>query len=399
MTAAWWIVAAGLALPVYAYLLYPVLLSLLAALRSQRAVTQGPRDAPTISVSLPVYNGEATIRHALEALLTADYPEGKIQIVVVSDASTDRTDEIVREYAGRGVELLRLPRRGGKTAAENAAKRQLRGEIVVNTDACVLVHSAALKLLVARFEDSQVGVAGAREIPLRQDGIQAGESGYVDYEMWLRDQETRVSGMVGAAGCLYAIRAELHQGDFPAELSRDFASALIAREHGLRAVSVRDAVCYVPVTAGLQREYRRKVRTFLRGMQTLAYKARLLNPLRYGLFAWMLLSHKLCRWLVPVALALAVAALAASIVSTDGPIWVLGVVGIAPAAMVVGWFWPPDRPMPRPLAVLAYAVASNVAVLHAWLKVIRGDRNPTWEPTLRRAGDISASPYPDRPSR
>ncbi len=395
MSLAWWAVAAGLAVPGYAFVGYPALLYLLSRLRGRRVSRARPAALPSVSVSLPVHNGEALIRGALEALLASDYPADRMQVLVISDASTDGTDRIVGEYRSRGVELHRLPERSGKTAAENAGKPLLRGEIVVNTDVSVRVHPAAIRLMVAAFADPGVGVAGAWEQSTRPHGTHAGESGYVGYEMWLRAVETQVAGMVGAAGCLYAIRAELHQGDFPVELSRDFASALIAREHGFRAVSVPEAICYVPVTAGLRREYRRKVRTFLRGMQTLVHKRALMNPFRYGLFAWMLVSHKLCRWLVPLALGLAAFGFGVAAVRDQAWTLVLAALGIALAVMAVAWVWPRGRPMPRLLAAPAYAVASNVAIVHAWLKMLHGDRNPVWEPTLRSesgpapAGDSS----------
>src|SRR5690606_27846349 len=126
-------------------------------------------------------------------------------------------------------------------------------------------------------------------------------SGYVGYEMWIRDLETRVAGIIGSSGCYYAIRPELHRLPLPEALSRDFSSALHAREHGYRAVSVPQATCAVPRGTSLKKEYRRKVRTITRGMQTLWYKRHLLDPVRYGSFAWMLWSHKICRWMLPWA--------------------------------------------------------------------------------------------------
>src|SRR5207245_7635393 len=132
---------------------------------------------------------------------------------------------------------------------------------------------------------------------------------YVGYELWVRDLETSLSGIVGASGCLYAIRRQLQMHTMPDGLSRDFGSALVAREHGYRAVSVPAAVCYVPRSNSLRREYRRKVRTMARGLRTLWHKRSLLSPRRHGVFAWMLWSHKVCRWLTPWMGLIAAAAL------------------------------------------------------------------------------------------
>lgn len=384
--AAWILVAAPVLLAAYAYGGYPLLLAAIARGR-RRPAPPGPEEWPTVSISLPAYNEEGQIRGAVESLLALDYPADRKQIVVVSDASTDRTDDIVLEYADRGVELLRMPRRGGKTAGENAAAARLTGEIVVNTDASIRIRPDALRPLVARFADPGVGVASGRDVSVARTGEDknAGEAGYVGYEMKVRALETAVGGIIGASGCFYAIRAHLHRVPLPEHLSRDFASALVAREHGYRAVSVDEAVCYVPRTTSLHREYRRKVRTMARGMETLWFKRRLMNPLEYGAFAWMLLSHKVARWLVPWA-ALGGAA-GVLVLAVDQP-WARVAAGAGAAVALLaaaGWLWPEERPIPRLLAVPAFAVAGNLAAVHASLRALRGDENPTWEPTRRDA--------------
>jgi cellulose synthase/poly-beta-1,6-N-acetylglucosamine synthase-like glycosyltransferase len=378
-------VAAGGAL--YTYLGYPALLKLLSLFARARRSRQAALGWPGISIALPVYNEAGVIASTLDGILAIDYPADRRQILVVSDASSDGTDEIVARFADRGVELLRLPRRQGKTAAENAARPHLTGEIIVNTDASVRVHPAAVRHLVAAFGDPSVGLASGRDVSVANldTPANAGEQAYVGYEMWVRDLETRVNGIVGASGCLYAIRAGLHTGQFPDALSRDFAAALITREHGLRAVSVPEAICFVPRGASLRQEYRRKVRTITRGLGTLAYKRALLNPLRYGPFAWMLFSHKVCRWLLPWAMLALLAALGV-LASTSG--WARAALAAGGALGLVagiGWLWPERVPMPRPLALPTYLVAGNAAVLHAWLRFWTGRLAPVWEPTRRSA--------------
>jgi hypothetical protein len=169
----------------------------------------------------------------------------------------------------------------------------------------------------------------------------------------------------------------------PEALSRDFAAALIAREHGFRTVSVADARCFVPRVASLRQEYRRKVRTITRGLETLFYKRHLLNPFRYGVFAWMLISHKVCRWLVPWAAVVALASIAALAVTDGWARWALGLAGLIGVLGTMGWLVPEGRRLPRVLAVPAFVIASNLAVLHSWINALRGDLNPIWEPTRR----------------
>ena len=377
------VAATGLAL--YTYIGYPAILKALSVVRRP---TRMLRDAtwPRISIMVPVYNEAAVIAGTLERILAAEYPADRRQILVVSDASTDGTHEIVSRFAGRGVELLRLPQRRGKTAAENAARRHLTGDIVITTDASVRVHPEAIKNLVAAFADPTVGVASGRDVSVTNvdSPANAGEQTYVGYEMWIRDLETAVDGIVGASGCLYAIRAHLHMHDVPEALSRDFASALTARAHGMRAVSVPGALCYVPRGASLHQEYGRKVRTITRGIGTLLYKRALLNPWRTGLFAWMLFSHKVCRWLLPLALVLFVGALGVLALTVTWARVALGAAGAVALLAGAGWVWAGrGTRLPRIIALPAFVVASNVAVLHAWWRVLAGRLAPVWEPTRR----------------
>jgi cellulose synthase/poly-beta-1,6-N-acetylglucosamine synthase-like glycosyltransferase len=377
--------AVSIALVAYTYIGYPSLLKLAALFRPPRRRADPPSVWPPITITIPVYNEAGTIAETLSKVLAIDYPLERRQILVVSDASTDGTDDVVRTFADRGVELLRMPVRRGKTAAENAALRAVRGEIIVNTDASIHIPSHALRPLIAAFGDPSVGVASGRDVSITQvgDSTNQGESRYVGYEMWVRKLETDVAGIVGASGCFYAIRAELHQVPIPDSLSRDFASAMVAEEHGLRAVSVPEAICFVPRTKSLRNEFRRKVRTMTRGMQTLAYKRHLLDPTRHGLFAWMLFSHKVCRWLVPWAGVVAVAALGGLSLTVPWVRWLLAGAAALLVAAAVGWGWPERRAAPRLLAIPAYLVSGNAAALLATIGVLRGQHYATWEPTRR----------------
>ena len=380
----------------YAYVGYPCLLKLLSLLRPGWSLPKGLTSWPLVSITIPVYNEAATIAAKLRRTLEIDYPPERRQIVVVSDASTDGTDTIVQGFADQGVELLRVPVRRGKTGAENAALPLLRGEIIVNTDASIEVPPEALRPLIAAFTDPTVGVASGRDVSVTGLGDQSnqGESGYVEYEMWLRELETCVDGIVGASGCFYAIRADLHQVRVPDGLSRDFAAVLIARESGYRAASVPQAICYVPRTASVRNEFRRKVRTMTRGMQTLMYKRHLLNPVRFGLFAWMLFSHKVCRWLAPWAGLAALAALGVLSVTAPWARWLLGGVTVIGIAAAAGWTWPVGRVAPRLLAIPTYLVSGNVAALLASIGALRGARHATWEPTRRDAVAARQSSQP-----
>src|SRR3989441_6800567 len=379
------LLAVALGFCLYTYIGYPALLKLAGSLRRASRRAAPPQQWPSISITIPVHNEVEVIAGTLARILELDYPAERRQILVVSDASSDGTDAIVSGLADRGVELLRLPERCGKTAAENAARAHLRGAIIVNTDASVRIAPQALKPLVAAFADPTVGVASGRDVSVARVGAEAnaGESTYVGYEMWVRDLETQVSGIVGASGCLYAIRAELHAQFVPEDLSRDFGAALLARRRGFRAVSVPAAICFVPRSASLRQEYRRKVRTMARGLRTLWWLRELLNPLRWGLFAWMLASHKLCRWLVPWAFPCAALALAALATGVGWARSALAALGLIAALASIAWRRWGGKPTPRVLALPVYLIAGNIAALHAWLVALRGARTAVWEPTRR----------------
>jgi cellulose synthase/poly-beta-1,6-N-acetylglucosamine synthase-like glycosyltransferase len=380
------LIMAPIAMIGVAYVGYPLLLALVSLFRRRRPQLSDPAEWPTISLTVPAYNAQASIRRTLESLLRLSYPADRRQIVVISDASTDDTDAIARSYASRGVELVRLPERRGKTAAENAAGTIVRGDIVVNIDATVRVPPESLKKLVRVFHDSTVGVASGRDVSTSDDGMQStrGESGYVGFEMWVRSLETRLDSIVGASGCFYGIRRLLYDAHFPEHLSRDFASALIAKENGLRAVSVNDAVCEVPRTPSLRLEVQRKTRTMARGLETLWYKRHLMNPFRYGGFAFMLIGHKLCRWLVYPLLPAAVVGLV--LLSFDSRVGagLLAVAGIVIALGVAGMRWREGR-TPAVLAVPGFILAANLAGVLAWIRVLRHEASSIWEPTRRPA--------------
>lgn len=374
----------------YAYIGYPAVLKMIAR-RRRHWDDKRAADWPTVSIVVPVYNEARVLGRTLEQALALDYPRDRLQILVVSDASTDGTDEIARSFRDRGVELLRMPERRGKTAAENAAGASVFGEVVVNIDASVRVPRESLRLLVRPFMDPEVGVASSRNVPLDAETSAStkGEESYMDYEMRVRSLETRVSSIVGASGCFFATRRALYKLPFPEQLSRDFGSALIARLHGYRAVEVDEAICYVPCTTSLRAERRRKLRTMTRGLGTLWHMRQLLDPVRYGLFSWMLFSHKLARWLVPLSIPFAIAGLGllATLSETEAVALTARVALIATAAGAgVGWMGMAmsDRgKLPRLLALPAFALGAVVAGTQAWARWLIGESVPLWEPTRR----------------
>lgn len=385
MLIGWILASLPIAVALYAYVLYPAILRVLA--RDEAPPRAPAVPLPMVTIVIPAYNEQHQIRGAIEAVLAQDYPAERRQLLILSDASTDATDAIVGEYADRGVELMRMPNRAGKTAAENASLSRIRGDIVINTDASVRLHPRAVGLLVAGFADPRVGVASTRDVSVSAaNSGNAAEAGYVGYEMQIRQLETRAGGIVGASGSGYAIRMDLHRHRVRDDLSRDFSSALTAHRHGYRAIAVDDALCYVPRTAGLDREYKRKVRTISRGMETLYFNRDLLDPITHGAFAWKLLSHKLCRWLVPLSAVPALVGVAILATTRMEGVVLLALGLVVLMLAVLGARWPETRPVPSwlPVAILG-TLAANLAVVHSAWRFLHGHEDHLWEPTRRAA--------------
>jgi hypothetical protein len=291
---------------------YPVWLHLRA--RSSARPAPGPGHArwPSVTIVVVVRNVEWSIRSQLQNLLSLAYPRDLRRILLVSNGSTDFTDAVAGQFAADGVELLRImPPRRQAAVAENIARPYVTSELVVVLRPETRLRPSALAALVAPFADPSVGVAYGRETSaeLTAQGARIHRSLYGRYEAWLRDRETSVFGTVSARASLYAVRAELFQLPVSATLSPDFAPILTARERGYRAVYAPDAECVVMRRRSLTGHYWRMVHAVARDVATLLSKPHLLDPRRYGAFAWFLLGHKLGRWLTPWALAGGVAGL------------------------------------------------------------------------------------------
>ena len=201
---------AALFLVVYTYLVYPALVWLLTV--GRRASIYDPlNEWPSVSLVIAAYNEEMVLRDKLENALGLDYPSGQLDIIVVSDASSDGTDEIAAEFAERGVRLHRVAERGGKTRAQNAGVALARGEILVFSDANSMYAPDALKALLAPFADARVGcVCGELQYANPDDGgAGKGEGAYWNNEQFLKSRESQLSSALGANGAIYALRRNL----------------------------------------------------------------------------------------------------------------------------------------------------------------------------------------------
>lgn len=368
----------SLALLAYVYLGYPLLARLLAARREGRPAAAPI--TPPVTVLIAAHNEARHIEATVRNKLAQDYPPERLEVVVVSDGSTDGTDDLVRGIADPRVRLLRQEPRAGKTAALNLAMPHARGEVVVFSDANSLYAPDAVRRLVAPLADPRVGYVTGRMVYKAPDGSPTGQgcSAYMRYENALRGWETRLGSVVGVDGGIDAVRRDLYQPMRPDQLP-DFVLPLAVRERGWRVVYAPEALLYEDALAAASDEFRMRVRVTLRALHALRDKAALLDPRRHGLFAWQLLSHKLLRYLAPW---FQLAALGANLaLAGAGPFWraLLGLQILFYLAAGVG-HWRRRRPMPRPLTMIYYLCLINAAAAVAWVRFWRGQRQVVWTP-------------------
>ncbi len=335
---------------------------------------------PSVSFIITAYNEEKRIREKIENTLAQGYPKDRLEIIVASDCSNDRTDEIVKSYISNGVKLVRSPERKGKEAAQKLAVENAGGEILIFSDVATILKPDGISNIVKNFNDSTVGCVSSEDKFIDPDGKVSGEGAYVRYEMFLRNLETKVNTLVGLSGSFFAARKEVCK-DWASELQSDFNTLLNSVKIGLRGVSDPESIGYYKNIADAKKEFDRKVRTVLRGISVFMKSLPLLNPFRYGLFSWQLFSHKLCRWLVPFAMVSSF--LSNAMLAGDSLFYqiafMLQVVFylMALLGIITNLFSKNILKLP------SFFVVVNLSILNAWFLYIRGKRMVSWNPSQR----------------
>ena len=364
----------------YAYWGYPLALFVLAGCRS-RSITRADI-TPPVTFVVTAYNEEKRISEKLENTLLLDYPRDRLEIVVASDCSTDRTDEIVKQFGPRGARLIRAPRRGGKESAQKLAVDAAHGEILVFSDVATILGPNALTNIVKNFADPTVGCVTSVDKMIDEEGKGIGEGAYLRYEMFLRELESRVKTVVGLSGSFFAARREICE-PWAVDLQSDFNTLCNAVARGLRGVSDTDTVGYYHPLSDDGLEYHRKVRTVVRGLAVVRHRWYMLNPFRYGLFAWELFSHKVSRWLVPFAM---VSALISNAAIAWGPHLLFRATllfQLAFYALATFGLWIDRRLGTSAFRTFKFFVVVNLSILTAWCRFLGGHQIVRWDPSVR----------------
>lgn len=370
----------SLLLVFYVYGGYPLAALALSLLRP-RSVRKADIE-PTVTVLIAAYNEEEAIGATIENKLALEYPQEKLEILVISDGSVDRTDTIVAEFADRSiVRLLRQEPRAGKTSALNMAVPLAKGEIIVFSDANSIYAPDALRRLLANFADPEVGYVTGRMIYADPDGTPIGEGcgAYMRYENLLRSIETRLGSVVGVDGGIDAMRKALYRPMNPDQLP-DFVQPLKVVEQGYRVIYEPEAVLREPSLKAADDEYRMRVRVSLRAFWALLDMRKLMSPLHDPLFAWQLWSHKVLRYFCFVFL---FAAYASNALLIGKSYLYNALFAMQNVAYVVAMMTPileRNGIRSRTFTFARYFLLLNVAAAHALGKFMLGKKQVIWTP-------------------
>ncbi|MDH3455891.1 MAG: glycosyltransferase family 2 protein [Gemmatimonadota bacterium] len=365
----------------YAFLGYPLVLWAIGRLVSRPLARVASDQWPSVSLLISAYNEETALDTKIQNALELDYPRDRLEIVVVSDASTDRTDEIAEMYASQDVQLIRQGERRGKTAALNLAVPMVSGEIVVFSDANSMYAPSALRDLVRPFQDPRIGFVTGQTIYRTQVGSGTAESTgfYSRLELITKKLESRIGSCVGADGAIFAIRKALFVPLATDDIN-DFVIPLRIVEAGYRGTLEPTAVCYEELADSSVGEYRRQVRVTARTLRALFRNLSLFNPVRFPLFSFMLLSHKLSKLVVPFFL---LAALVSNSLLIRSSVIYLSAF-ITQLAFYALAFWRHtrvDRSSAGRLVDMSYTFSLvSFAMLIGWIKFLSGESFSTWSP-------------------
>jgi cellulose synthase/poly-beta-1,6-N-acetylglucosamine synthase-like glycosyltransferase len=326
---------------------------------------------------ISAHDEEDVIADKLRNSLALDYPRDKLEIIVASDGSTDRTSLIVDGFKSRGVKLYEYSRRG-KTGIQNEAVKKAEGEIIVFSDANAIYKPDALRKLVRNFGDDRIGcVCGQLVYLSEKDGEQSlGEKWYWGYEKLLKKFESRASSLIGVNGSIYAIRKEDYI-DLDESLISDLVEPLKIIRAGKKVVYESEAVSEEPLSGSYRIEFLRKIRILTRSIQGILHEKTLLNPLRYGIISVEILVHKMFRYIIPVVLMISLLALI--FLSDEMPYFIIfWCISVFLVLGIIGKFLPEESQKYKICHLSYYYVLVNYAVILAWINVVKGERIDVW---------------------
>lgn len=361
----------------YTYFGYPALLF---GLRKKSSIPL-PSFTPSVSVVIAAQNEVGPICDTLRTILNSDYPESLLEIYVVSDASTDGTDEAVKTMGHPRIHVLRQSEKGGQAAALLVGAQASQSEILIIADASGRFQNDTVKMFVRNFAEPKVGaVSGFKAIKKSESAVAEPDGLYARYDLKLRLLETELgSSWVGCAGGVYAIRRHLFVIDFPLDIATDMALGYRLYEKGFVHRIDPNAVILESASKDLTNEFRRKVRIIVMQLRGMVFFRHLFIPWKHPGFVFQNASHKIFRWLVPYALIIQWTAAGFSdqawcqtFFNLQTGFYFLALVGI---------LWERHGKAPMIFGVPAYFVVVNMGGLLAWPMLYRD--YTVWQPPVR----------------
>lgn len=379
---------AALLFSAYTYFGYPALLWAWTRIRPRAEILRA-NFQPSVTVVIAAFNEEGCIRETIVSILAADYPPEALDVVIVSDCSTDGTDRIVRSFPADRVQLIPHQTRQGQTAGLLHGVEAARGEIVIIADASGLFFPHTVRRLIRHFADARVGaVSGYKKMEATGTAVAKGDGAYTRYDRWLRALESRAgSSWVGCQGGLFAIRKPLFRINFPLDMAADNAIGYELYDQGFLHRFDPEAMVVEKPPLDLENEFRRKIRVIVLQMHGMFFFRRLFIPWRHPVFVLQNLSHKVFRWLVPFALVLLVIA---SALSPDPAMHVfLGLQILFYGLALLGLWRGRQRKTAWLLSIPAYFTTVNAAGLLAWFMAFKN--YTLWKPPERDTAQASVS--------
>lgn len=365
----------------YSYLGYPLTLLVL-SLFSRHKIIKDDNFLPEVSLLIAAYNEEDSIAEKIKNSLELDYPKDKIEIIIVSDGSTDRTDEIVKGFESSGVRLFRVEGRVGKTEARNQAVLAMKREIIVFSDATAVYEKDAIKKLVRNFADPSVGMVSGnlRYFEKGQGSMGLATKLYWNYEKLIKRAQSKLYTLTGAVGCINAFRRKLYHV-LPPNIIEDFTEPLMIVAQDYRIVYEQEAVSYERTTQKPSQEFKMRVRVIRGGMKGFLYAFRRLTFKKHGLVLFQLFGHKVLRWLMPVFLILLFIANLLSFIFIHNPVTdsLMMAQFICYTFALLGIVWKPTGVVGKIFSIPTYFVIINAASLKALYLTLTTDLEATWE--------------------
>ena len=362
----------------YTYFGYPLLVQILGAVRSpQRRRTNSW--TPSVSIIISARNEGKNIQQKLENTLQLDYPRDKLEIIVSSDGSEDSTEEISGRYAARGVKVVRLDPRGGKTAAQNAAVQEASGEVLVFSDATTHYRPDVLRRLLEEFDnDGRIGCVCGHLIYQEDEREKYEEQRYYwNWEVNLRSLESRLGFIPGVTGCIYAVRRDAFVFLEPYAIS-DFLQPLAISYKGREVAYQPSAVAIEQRSPDLIADFHRRRRTIARALNGLCKNLHFINPFKNGFRAVQIFSHKVLRWFSPLFLLILITSSQFLKIPNLG-VFILAALLILIIGGLLG-ILARNRSIGRLLRAPAFFLLANVSSILAIWDWLRGEHYVTWEP-------------------